>query len=350
MDLIVKISFACWFGLALGLTSTAFAVYCIVRRRGSLAWRIAFLVACLISIETLLFRNPAFFRSASLCLDVEDLGWRQAAALVKETARFKRSCSAPILAVGSSQTGAIYDTYAGQDPDLSLFTLSGMGPLDLVLYEEVIQKHTPGTIILTLSDFDIGRKPSLVGAKLAPPQGPRKLAHVCTLLLRTPGVSWSEVQDFVAANLLSAYRYQYIFRGFLNRLSGRNHAFPESDVTAIGDEEYLATHMESLAQLDSRWFQVNLVLLDEFLAWANANHIDITVTGGHYHPRALAKNHDLHEQALAALSNLCTKYANVTFVRAEKLCAFSEEDYRDGYHLYAQPGYELATRVMSTIH
>jgi hypothetical protein len=254
-----------------------------------------------------------------------------------------------VLAVGSSQTGAIYLPYTAQDPNLVVFTLSGMGPLDLVLYEDLIRHHVPDTVILTLSDFDIGRAPSLAGAKLAPPQPPRKLAHVCALLMRSPDIAWSDVQDFIAANLLSAYRYQYIFKGFLNKLSGRNRAFPESDVTKITDEQYLAAHLESLTELDEQWFDLNLLLLDEFLAWARTNQIAITVTGGHYHPRALAQNRDLHEKASAALSALCAKYGNVTYVRSESLYAFSEADYRDGYHLTTESGLELAQRVMASL-
>jgi len=349
MSLILKINLVCWLGLAVGLVSTAFAVYCLVKKKTSLAWRLGFILACILALETLVFRNPAFFRVAAQHLDVEDIGWRQARALIKETPRFKRPCPTPLLAVGSSQTGAIYIPYAAADPNLVIFTLSGMGPLDLVLYEDLIRRHAPGTIILTLSDFDIGREPSLAGAKLAPPQPPQKLAHICALLLRTREIPWSDVQDFVAANLLSAYRYQYIFKGYLNKWSGRNRAFPESDVTAITDEQYLAAHLESLTELDDRWFGVNLSLLDEFLAWAHANRMAIMVTGGHYHPRALAQNRDLHEQALEALATLCAKYDNVTYVRSEQLYAFSEADYRDGYHLRSEAGLALARRVIESI-
>ena len=349
MNLIFKINPVCWFGLAVGLLSTAFAVHCIVRRKVSPAWRIGFILACIISLETLVFRNPVFFRLAAHYLDVEDIGWRQARALIKENMRFKRPCPTPLLAVGSSQTGAIYVPYATADPNLVIFTLSGMGPLDLVLYEDLIRHHAPGTIILTLSDFDLGRQPSLAGAKLAPPQPPRKLAHICALLLGCPDVTWSEVQDFVAANVLSAYRYQYIFKGFLNKVSGRNRAFPESNVTKISDEQYLAAHLESLAELDGRWFKVNLLLLDEFFTWAHTNGMAVAVTGGHYHPRALAQNRDLHEEASEALATLCAKYDNVSYLRSEQLCAFAEADYRDGYHLRAEAGLELATRVIESI-
>ena len=346
MNSILKIDSACWFGLAMGLVSAAWAVRCITRRRVSMAYRLGFVLACIISIETLVFRNPVFFKVASRYLHVEDIGWRQSRALVKEVSRFTKPIETPLLAVGSSQTGAIYIPYAAQDPNLSLFTLSGMGPLDLLLYQELIKKRGPDMMILSLSDFDIGRMPSLAGAKLAPPQAPRKLAHICALLLRTPGITWSDVQDLIAANTLSAYRYQYIFKGILDRMSGRNAAFPEADVTTISDEEYLALHLESLSKLEARWFGVNLVLLDEFLAWTRAQGIDVTMTEGHYHPRALAKNHDLHEQASVALSRLCVKYPNVVFVRTEEVRALSEDDYRDGYHLRTQSGYEFAAAVV----
>ena len=65
MNSILKIDSACWFGLAMGLVSAAWAVRCITRKRISMAYRLGFVLACIISIETLVFRNPVFFKVAA---------------------------------------------------------------------------------------------------------------------------------------------------------------------------------------------------------------------------------------------------------------------------------------------
>ena len=350
MNLFFKMSTACWLGLLAGLISTGLAVYCVVRRQDSAIWRVLFLLAVILSIETLVFRNPAFFYVTSRCLDVKHIGWRPARALVKEVRRFKKPSSpTPLLAVGSSQTGAIYGPYAARHPHLAVFTLSGMGPLDLLLYKDLIGNERPRKIIVTLSDFDIGRKPSLTGAKFAPPQTPRMLAHIVTLLLPAPDIAWSEIQDFIAANTISAYRYQYIFKGILNRLSHRNAAFPESSVTSISNRVHLPVQLASLSELDERWFDLNLVLLDEFFAWSYKNKLELAVVEGHYHPRALSQNQHLHEKASAALSDLCARYPNARYVRMAQLHTPSEDDYRDAYHLLPEPGYELSAQVVSLL-
>jgi hypothetical protein len=319
-------------------------------KRKSLSLTRTISLGILIAVTTniLFFYNPLFFRISSDILKAKDIDWRQADALSKEIYRFRKNTAVKYLAVGNSQTGAIYSSYAKEEPRLSVFTMAGMGPLDFVLYKDMIKSLCNGTIILTLSDFDLGREPSLLGAKLSPPQG-IQLFKITSLLWHEPNITYSEVQDFIFANIADAYRYQYIFKGFADKLFARKKAFPGEDLTAISDAEYLKIHLKNLSMLDRTWFPINLVLLEQFISWANENSLKVAIVEGGYHPRALDANIALHGEASVKLELLCKRYMNCSYYKSSQLYKFAEDDYRDGYHVKKDSGWKFTKKLMSTI-
>ncbi|MFH2066104.1 MAG: hypothetical protein ABIK15_12960 [Pseudomonadota bacterium] len=306
-------------------------------------------IAFAIMVELLLFQNPLLFKISTKYLKAADIGWRQSGALKKEVLRFKNVIKANYLAVGSSQTGAVYGSFSLKNPEvLSRFAIAGMGPLDLYLYKELIKKSCNGTILLMLSDFDL-REPSLIGAKLSPPQRLKILLEIVNMLSQEKNIQFSEVQDFIIANTISAYRYQYIFKGFLMHFSNRNLAFPETDITAKSIQPDLFSQLRELESIDTKWFQINLSFLDKFLSWTKTNGLDVIIIQGHYHPQALKTTHARYEYAADLFSKLADKYSHTRFIRINKIHEFSEQDYRDTLHVYPEAGYRFTEKLMRFI-
>lgn len=323
---------------------------CLLAKRNNLSWTgiMGLAVSLFVSVNILVFYNPLFFTISSKTLVASDIGWRQADALRAEIYRFKKNVATDFAAVGSSQTGAIYIPYTYEETNLSVLTMAGMGPLDFLLYKNIIRSLCKHTVILTLSDFDLGRKPSLLGPKLAPPQG-IGLYEIISLLRHDPSITYAEIQDLLLANMIDAYRYQYIFRGYLDKAFGRNNASPSEDVTTLTDEEFLRIHLQNLLQIDRRWFPVNLLLLERFLAWTGKNKRQVVIVEGHYHPRALARNEAVHAEASAQLKLVCRKFNNCSYLQNSQLYEFSESDYRDGYHVREEAGKRFTEALMKEI-
>ena len=136
----------------------------------------------------------------------------------------------------------------GQQRNCGTFVLAGMGPSDFFLYAREVERIKPRDVVLYLSDFDLGNQPSMIGAKLAPPQSGRRIIELLQILRSYPtAISFTEKQDFVISQAVPQYRYQYIFRGLLDKLVRKKKGFPEADVTAKSDEESFERQLKDFA-------------------------------------------------------------------------------------------------------
>ena len=328
------------------ILAVAASLWLLTKRRNlSRAKIIGLAVLLFVAGNVFLFQNPFLFALSSRYLDGRDIGWRQADALKAESYRFSKNLAAEFLAVGNSQTNAIYASYAKTEKRLAVLSMAGLNPMDYLLYKNIIKSLCNRTIILTVSDFDLGYKPNLLGAKLAPPQY-LDLPSVISLLRNVPDVASSEIQDVVCANIIDAYRYQYVFRGYMEKVLGRNRAFPKENFTAA---EMLGFMLRDLAKIDRKWFAINLLFLERFVAWADENALEVVIVLGHYHPKALAANLALHDEASAKLDLLCKRFANCSYFRGEELYEFTESDYQDGFHVHEDAGRKFAERMMAAL-
>jgi hypothetical protein len=315
-----------------------------------LGWRLAKDAKCLavllslaIASHVFIFNNPAFFRLSNQMLGSAEIGWRQKSALLLDPLRFTRSDSRlAYLFVGSSQVGAVFGGYSAQQRDWGLFMLAGMGPLDFVLYAREVGRMAPRDIVLYLSDFDLGAKPSMLGAKLAPPQSAHRIAVLLRIMRGYPtAFSFAEIQDFLICQAFSPYRYQYIFRGILDNIFRKKRALPETDVTAKTNAENMEDHLKFIAMLSDQWFDVNLHLLDVFVGEMAVRGIGVIIVEGHYHPQALRSNWKLHSLARARLEQVARKHPNCRYIPTGD--AFDARVYLDGTHVKSEAGAAFAT-------
>lgn len=331
---------------ACSILAIAGSIWLLKRRNNLSRFKIIGLAAILLlAVNVFLFHTPFFFAISARLLDGRDIGWRQEDALKAESYRFSKNLAADFLAVGNSQTNAIYAAYAKTEKRLAVLSMAGLNPMDYLLYKNIIKSLCNGVIILTVSDFDLGYKPNLLGAKLAPPQN-FDLPSVISLLRHVPDVTSSEIQDVVCANIIDAYRYQYIFRGYMDKVLGRNRAFPKENFTAA---EMLGFMLRDLAKIDRKWFAINLLFLERFLTWADENALEVIIVLGHYHPKALTANMALHAEASNELSLLCKRFPNCSYFRNEQLYEFTESDYQDAFHVREDAGKRFAQRLMKAI-
>jgi hypothetical protein len=332
------------------------SLYYLLSNRHSFRGKVI-LLGLIIGITTniMLFRNPLFYLYASKHLNASDIGFRQYDALSIELDRFKRHAPARYLAVGSSQTGAIYTEYHNKNaPRFSIFAMAGLGPLDFLLYRDIIKSRCSSTIILTLSDFDLARKPHLEWAKLSSQQGMGSFENYLFLYKYLYAghhlyFSNSELLDVILANTLDPYRLQFVFRGFVDKVFSRNKAFPEKDETALTDKEMLEKQLKGLLNLDKQWIDINMTLVDHFITWADKNNLKVVIVEGHYHPGALKSNLLLHKKTSSELEFMCARHKNARFIQSNSIYEFTEADYRDGYHVRPEIGYKFSLKLMNIL-
>jgi hypothetical protein len=299
-----------------------------------------------IGFRILIFNNPVFFKVASNTLNVEDIGWRENDALKTDRNGFFTWGPYDYLAIGSSQVGAVFKKYSGLNKNFKVFSLAGMGTLDYVLYQQNIKNYYPRNIILYLSDFDLCRKPYLSSAKLAPTQPIIKMGKLISQLWKHD--LQGNYAELVTANFLPEYRYQYIFKGLLHKGFGKNKTFPHQDAVKTSKKENLQIQLSSLEKLNSKWVEINLELLSNFLKWCEKSNIRVFIVEGHYHPKALTKNLILHDKVSKRIEIL-TRTNKAVYIKSEHVYSFSEDDYRDGYHVLVKAGYNFTKKLVRVI-
>jgi hypothetical protein len=328
---------------------SAFIAWIRIRRPGQPHVRLILYVVLFYGIaEFGVFQNPFFFRTAYRKLGVDYVGFRQRDVLEMEVLRREKPWHAKYLAVGNSQTDAIYNPYVQDSASTRLFTLAGLSPLELPLCRQIIFRHCTNTVLLHLSEFDLAMEPRVDQLKMAPAQGVRDLWVLSRELLRTTSVSVWDILDLWAANVISPYRYNFVFRGVLKKLTHELDAFPEGRLTQRRGD-FSRRQVDSLNRLDTRWFEANMKALDNFLAWCRSRRLKVVIVEGRYHPDLYAKNRSIHEKANVLLKDLCSRHPNARLLAVDDLEPLLANDYRDGVHVVPTAGVRFARRVIEKL-
>lgn len=313
-------------------------------------WALGFIVALLL-FRLVFFWNPVAWKIYDRTLHIEEIGYRHFAEIDWMIDRFTRPAPGtsveptPLLAVGSSQTAALYQRWrysnADFDHPIEYFGLVGMVPIDYWLWRDQIRVRRPEVMLLYLSEFDLCRQPRIEDMTSEPPlwgMGWR----LWRLLETYPEVQQPtrRVVTKLVSDLFPEYRFGYLAEGYLAKCSRRRQwlADPASRVTELSDSDWQPIHIERLTDgetLQERWMPVNLALIDDFLAEFDATGTEIYIVEGGYHPEALERpaNQAMHRKANEALGVMANKYQHVTFVPIDELITFVRPDFREGYHV-----------------
>lgn len=307
------------------------------------------IVAVLI-IRLFLFDNIFSWYGYQRYLSADDVGWRQKSVIGYEYQKFvKKSEYTKFLAVGSSQTGAVYGPYASRHGSPKLFSLAGMSPLDLILYRKYIKSFGPDYILLYLSEFDLARNPSLDAAKIAPSQG-LYLINLYPLLREVAehSQSYTALKEMLVGEFLPEYKYAFIFSGIRDKILGKNQALAMPIWTEIPDDLSLQYHLQNMATNTSmEVIDVNNRILTHFLSYCRDESLKVIIVEGQYHPLGYTdKSLALHQVVHQNLLNIDNEFNNVTFIPRTEVMNFTEADYKDGYHVKPLPAYQFVENLM----
>jgi hypothetical protein len=334
--------------LALLTTSVIFALLLVFKPR----WRhIVYAVLIVVLMRIVLFDQFISWGFYKDHVSVEDVGWRPQSGIYIEYYKFFKQKPVRYLAVGSSQTTAIYKEYSKDHNDLTVFGLAGMAPLDFYLYRHDIAARKPQTILLYLSEFDLAKEPRLDAAKDAPAQGLIFL-ELFPVLYDIARKAHSEIslKEMVAGQLLPEYRYAFLFKGLRDQWMKKNQALqtPSLYDQLKPDALQLQLHATSvIGDMEERWIPYNRLFLMKFLTYCRAQGFKVIIVEGHYNPVAFnEKSLRLHEQVHQLLEEVVRSFDNVRFVPRSAIAQFTQDDYSDVMHVKPDAGYRFVTNLM----
>ena len=253
------------------------------------------------------------------------------------------------VAVGSSQTRAVYSQFSKENRILGFYSLAGMGPVDYVEQYGEILKRRPKVLLLYVSEFDLARPIDLTNARLS--DLPLRLwPEFYSLVSKTVGLETARetLTGMAIANLFPENKYSFIFSDYAKQirfwLAGRHAVVPTP-------EQLTEIQLASLSHLTSDSVPEQMVFLDAFLRMTERDGIPVVLVEGQYNPAAysdanLRLNRDVIEPLLAALPR---QFTNVIVLDRTETQEFAASDYEDGYHVKPEAGSRFAAHLVQLL-
>lgn len=324
-----------------------FSAALVLLKRGVVR-RIAAITLLLALTRLALFYNPYAWRFYSTSLDKVDVGQRQANVLRFERKRLLNCRDVQLLALGSSQTDAVYSHSASRRTDLAVLTLSGMGPVDFLLYKDYILRCKPEALLLYLSEFDVARPPKWTAVKLAPNQG-FNWFEILPLLRSYTDFDAGEVREALLGNLLLEYKYAWVFKSLREKWFQSWSGFDNHAKTPAG-EDRTAVQLARLERLDGAPIDTNLKVVRHFVDSMVDHGIPVFIVEGQYNPKAYSpKNIQLNARVAADLEKMAADRDDLYFIARQEVGELPESAYRDGYHVRKERAYAYADRILSIV-
>lgn len=300
-------------------------------------------------IRIILFQNPLAWYVYNHTLKPEVIGWRQSSVLYDKFTQYKDHDEVKYLAIGSSQTGFIYGYgyTGGRLSNFAVKTVAGLGPVDMYLYRHNILNYEPKKILLYLSDFDMGRPPTLETFKLTPDQGIYFPGSYFELQKHFSGQQFTRtIKEMLVGEIFPEYKYSFIFKGYLDQLFNKNSAFPTPSAR-MSPEEYQEYQIKQLKEvIDKDHIETNLYYLNKFISFFEERGIKVVIFEGQYHPDAyIEKNLIVKRKVRDEFRKLEKSHTNVNFLSKSDLVWFDATDFRDGYHVNQKAGEKFVERV-----
>jgi hypothetical protein len=341
-----------WVGLAGMIAVVAVVVWFALRLSGP--WRAAGLaVAAVLVLRIVLVGNPLSWHLYAQRLDPDTVGWRQYDLVRIQRDHYR---TPPIdlryLAVGSSQTEAVYGRYAQDRANLDLFVVAAMMPMDFVLYADEIIRREPQTVLLYLSDFDIAKRPTAEAMVVAPRQG-ADLWGVARRLLSLSGGDELDraLLELAVGEVLPEFKFRFVFRGIVDRhmrrVANRVGAHESHQRTPASIGERMRWLRESLA---GEYIDFNLAWLEDFLVRMQRAGIEVVMVEGGYHPAVPnAEMAGWDARVQHDLESLAGSYHGVRFVPRSAVYRFNADDYHDLTHVTPEAGERFTRRLLEVL-
>jgi hypothetical protein len=314
-------------------------------------WSFYLLVAgTYLGLRLLLFGNPVAWYAYYLALDVDKIDMREKDTIVSEAKKFFVPDQLKYLAVGQSQTWAIYRKYSNEHPDfVRYFELGGMTSVDMVgCLGRILEMH-PEHVLLYLSGFDMSRQPQYSAIAFLPEQGFRIFSYVRELESLPPAPDKNlAIRELLIGELLPEVKYAFVFTDLFKQYVADPLGLTRTETA--GDRT--AQQLKRLDQLvDNANIGDMARFLEIFLSEMQRAGIKVTLIEGQYNPRsytpkAIAFENDVMSPYLASL---CGKYSNLHVWLRDGIDQFSQADYTDAYHVNAEAGYRFTEHVVDLL-
>jgi hypothetical protein len=309
------------------------------------------MLAGFLLIRVAILGNPVSWEVYSRVLDAGVVGWRQYDLVrIQRDSYMQPRAGLRYLAVGSSQTEAVYARYARQHDDFDTLIVAAMMPMDFVLYANEVVRRRPATVLLYLSDFDIAKRPSAEAMVLAPSQG----AGLATFLRQFHAQPMNdELQraafELAVGEVLPEFKFRYVFRGLLDRCLRRVADALGSRDRAHGRRSTVEERANSLRDsLGVQYVGGNLAWLEEFLGIVTSHGIEVVIVEGHYHPAVSnTKTTLLSSTVRSRLEQLAG--AHIRYVPQSVLGGLTAADYSDLTHVEPEAGDRLVHRLVAIL-
>jgi hypothetical protein len=347
---IAHISPAYWRFLAVAIVLLAAAAWFGWRLRRP--WRhVIALMVVVLTVRLILLQNPIAWRFYARKLDPDVIGWRQYDLVVRERDDYLAAAArVRYLAVGSSQTGLIYGGYAESHPELELFVVAAMQPLDFVLYRDYIARYRPERVVLYLSDFDIARRPPPEAIVLSPRQGLR-LFDVWARLRRLPASTEYTVPlaEMLVGEVFPEFKYGFVFRNLADKGLRRvaDHRLRVDRRPPVISEGAIRRLRETIS---AEYITFNMDSLRDFLRFVTSRGIGVVIVEGEYNP-LVSTEETLRVGGIVsrALDGVAGQIPNVRYVRSAAIMELTRDDYSDLTHVKPEVGYEFTRRVVGLL-
>jgi hypothetical protein len=300
-----------------------------------------------------LFGNPVTWAVYNKMLPQELIDWRHHGVISCEVDRFlKPKKNLKYLAVGSSQTSVLFDKYAKQCEELSVFALAGLSPLDFYTYRKEIVRRKPKYVLMNLSEFDIARNPELASSKWSP-YSFRDIVELRSVIDTSDYFTPEEKQlisDLFFSKYFPEYKYSFVFKDLLDIPFNKNRLLHNALVNRVNDSVSLAVHLKYLSGLSEKYISFNMHYLVKAIEYLNENNIKTIIVEGQYNPLAYQPhNLILNKQVNALLSDFTLQNRDNVFLSRNEIPNFVKDDYRDGYHVNENAGFTYADSLIKEL-
>lgn len=325
-------------------------LFLFLRKRKFWGKSIILIVLVVLMLRMLLFSNPIAWAAYERILSLGDLGYRNYAIVKLKKSSYLKKRRAKYLAVGTSQPQAVFASYSKNDKSnmLGLFSLPGLSPMEYVLYAKYIMALKPEVIILYLSEFDLGHETNLMQLEYSAAEGFDAFRVYSLLKQGMKGSSFQrEYVSLVAGSLFPEYKFSFVFKSLLNKITDKNIALKKQDVSKVSDAEYLYRHLKNLKALNDRYVDFHLIFLNEFIKICNDNGVTVVVVEGQYNPLAYTEsNKKLNVYVRDKMIDMLEAHENTKYIFRSDIKELSISDFRDGYHVKSDIGREYTKKLL----
>jgi hypothetical protein len=325
-----------------------------LRRRARPAYEIAAILVLVVALRFALFGSDAAWSVYAHAASTVTFGWRQRDMTVFEYRRRIHAGPVDCLALGSSQSGAIFNNpvfyRGGKNVSLSI---AGLQPHEFPFFLPTIEKVRPRRLVLYLSELNMSRKPEFGALRLLPAQGWELPGVIRSWLPHRHLFDrfWHGTAELALAEVFPEYRYSYVFKGLAANFWTPRRVGAEKRRQAGSRRGDLAFIGRFLHKDVDECLAFNASSLEDVVRSCGSLGIQVVIVEGDTPPKALEEPgiRRLRGVVLDRFEGIARRHSNVRLVRRSELFTFAQEDYHDRFHVRRPVGRRFSHALLKLL-